>query len=131
VVHAETLSMPAILAGLRAGHAFVDVQGSRDRRLEFTARSGNQSAQMGEAMVTPDDGAVEFSVQVANVIGARVEVVQDGGVIAPGGDLSIRQADQTLRFPWQSDGKPHWVRVNVRGADGKLLLVGNPIYLNP
>lgn len=131
VVHAQALSMPDILAGLRAGHVFVDVQGSGDRRLEFTANRGNESAQMGDAMAAPADSVVEFGVRVANAVGARVEVIQDSRAVAPIGNLSVTQADQTLRFQWRSDGKPHWVRVNVRGADGKLLLVGNPIYLNP
>lgn len=131
VVHAQALSMPEILAGLRAGHVFVDVQGSGDRRLEFTANRGKESAQMGDAMSAPNGSTIEFGVRVANAVGARVEVVQDSRAIAPVADLSIVQADQTLRFQWRSDGKPHWVRVNVRGADGKLLLVGNPIYLNP
>lgn len=131
VVHAQALSMPEILAGLRAGHVFIDVQGSGDRRLEFTANREKESAQMGDAMVAPADSAVEFGVRIANATGARVEVVQDSRATAPVAALSITQADQSLRFQWRSDGKPHWVRVNVRSADGKLLLVGNPIYLNP
>lgn len=131
VVYAQALSMPEILAGLRAGRAFVDVQGSGDRRLEFTARRDGASAQMGDAMIAPADSMVEFGVRAANAVGARVEVVQDSRAVAPIADLPITQADQSLRFEWRSDGKPHWVRVNVRGADGKLLLVGNPIYLNP
>jgi hypothetical protein len=131
VVHAEALSMPAILAGLRAGHVFVDVQGSRDRRLEFTARSGEVEARMGDALVALAGSGIEFNVRTENVVGGRVEVVQDGHVIAPDADLSIVQSTQEIRFSWQSDGKRHWLRVNVRGADGKLWLVGNPIYVNP
>ncbi len=129
VVQARSLSMPDLLVGLRAGHVFVDVQGSRDRRLEFTARGGDASAQMGDAMPAPEGSAIEFGVRVVDAIGARVEVVQDGRVVPRDEDLAIHQADQTLRFAWPSDGKAHWVRVNVRGADGKLLLIGNPIYL--
>jgi len=131
VVHAEALSMPAILAGLRAGHAFVDVQGSGDRRLEFSARSGDLEVRMGDALVALVGSSVEFNIRTENVAGGRVEVVQDGRVIAPDADLSIGQLTQEVRFPWQSDGRRHWLRVNVRGADGKLWLVGNPIYVNP
>lgn len=35
-----------------------------------------------------------------------------------------------LAFRWRSDGARHWLRVDVRDADGKLALVGNPIYVN-
>ncbi len=130
VVQAQALSMPAILAGLRAGHAFVDVQGSRDRTLGFSARSGVSQAQMGDVLLAPAAGMVEFDARAENVAGARMEVIQDGKVIHPQADLSINHPVQTVRFSWRSDGQRHWFRVNVRGADGKLLLVGNPIYLN-
>ncbi len=130
VVHAQALAMPEILAGLRAGHAFVDVQGSRDRMLAFSARSGEFEAQMGDVLSAPAGSTVEFDVRAENVLGARVEVIQDGNIIEPQTDLSIHRPIQTLRFSWRSDGERHWLRVNVRGADGKLLLVGNPIYLN-
>ncbi|MGH8031718.1 MAG: CehA/McbA family metallohydrolase [Luteimonas sp.] len=129
VVHAQALSMPAVLAALRAGHAFVDVQGSRDRRLEFSARRGEAQAQMGDRLSAPAGSEVEFTVRTVNVDGGRVEVIQDGRTIAPGGDLSIGAAQHDLRFSWTSDGQRHWLRANVRGADGKLLLVGNPIYV--
>jgi hypothetical protein len=29
-----------------------------------------------------------------------------------------------------SDGKPHWLRAEARASDGRLLLLGNPVYLN-
>ena len=51
--------------------------------------------------------AVEFGVRVANAFGARVEVMQDGRS-SPEADPPIKQAAQTLRFDWRSDGKPHW-----------------------
>ena len=79
---------------------------------------------------SPSGSTVEFEVRTENLSGARVEVIQDGRILQPEADLAIKQAAQTLRFAWRSDGGRHWLRVNVRGADGKLLLVGNPIYLN-
>ena len=131
VVHARELSMPAILQGLRAGHAFVDVQGSRDRLLEFSARAGAASAQMGDAIVAAAGQVVEFEVHVGNAAGAQVDVIVDAApqplIAAP----AVAKASQRLGFSWRSDGKPHWLRVDVRGPDGKLMLVGNPIYVNP
>jgi hypothetical protein len=29
-----------------------------------------------------------------------------------------------------SDGGRHWMRVNVRDAEGRLLVLGNPVYVN-
>lgn len=130
VVHAQALSMPEILAGLRAGHAFVDVQGSRDRALVFSARSGDAEAQMGDVLPSSSGNTVEFEIRTENLAGARIEAIQDGRILQPETDLAIKQTAQTHRFAWRSDGGRHWLRVNVRDADGKLLLVGNPIYLN-
>jgi hypothetical protein len=59
-----------------------------------------------------------------------VEVVQDGRVVTPIAEPAVTRADQVFQFSWSSDGKPHWVRVNVRGGDGKLWLLGNPVYVN-
>jgi len=130
VVHAQALSMPEILAGLRAGHVFVDVQGSRDRTLIFSARADGAEAQMGDVLPSPSGSTVEFEIRTENLSGARIEAIQDGRILQPEIDLAIKQTAQTHRFAWRSDGGRHWLRVNVRGADGKLLLVGNPIYLN-
>lgn len=131
VVRASALSMPALLDGLRAGHVFVDVQGSRDRRLDFSARKGDAMARMGDGLSVAPGEAIEFTVHTGNVAGGRVEVIQDGRVLTPIAEPAITSADQEFRFSWSSDGKPHWVRVNVRGGDGKLWLLGNPVYVNP
>ncbi|MGC1302808.1 MAG: CehA/McbA family metallohydrolase, partial [Caulobacteraceae bacterium] len=51
VVYAEALSQPAILAGIRSGRVFVDVEGAHPGRvLDLTARSGAAQAVMGGAL---------------------------------------------------------------------------------
>lgn len=130
VVHAGDLSMQAILAAIRAGHVFIDVQGSRDHLLDLTARSGSQAAEMGDALAVPAGRTVRFTVSVAAPAGGAIEIIEDGKVIHPGADLALRLARQSVSFNWSSDGKRHWLRANVRGAAGQLLLVGNPIYVN-
>lgn len=130
VVHAQELSMPAILAAIRAGHVFIDVQGSRDRLLDWTARAGSRSAQMGDGLAAPAGSTVRFTVATTALAGGRIEIIEDGQPIQPGTDLSIRAATQSVSFDWVSDGKRHWLRANVRAASGVLLMVGNPIYIN-
>ena len=61
---------------------------------------------------------------------AHAEIIVDGRPFQPKQELAIHGATQTLSFDWPSDGRRHWLRANVRGADGSLLIVGNPIYLN-
>ena len=36
----------------------------------------------------------------------------------------------TESFDYVSDGKRHWLRVNIRSAEGSLLILGNPVSLN-
>jgi hypothetical protein len=31
---------------------------------------------------------------------------------------------------WTSDGQRHWLRAEVRTADGTLQLLGNPVFIN-
>jgi hypothetical protein len=129
VVHASELSMPAILAGIRAGHVFVDVQGTRDRFLDLTASAAKQAAEMGDVINVPSGQRVHLTVQVSAPQDSRVEMIVDGKPWQPSDDLVV--GDKSTRsFDWPSDGKRHWIRANVRGAAGELLLVGNPIYIN-
>lgn len=130
VVHAANLSQRALLDALRAGHVFVDVFGSKDRHLEFTAKGEGFDAEMGDDVKVSQNGKVDFSVNVANVDGGSVEVVIDGKVANVIGQPKISGIAQTFAFPWISDGQRHRLRVNVRGTDGKLVLIGNPIYVN-
>ena len=63
--------------------------------------------------------------------GGKVEVIIDGQQHEVAADLQVRQPTQRLSFAWTADGRRHWLRVNVRGPDGKLWLLGNPVYLEP
>jgi len=129
VVHASELSMPAILAGIRAGHVFIDVQGTRDRMLDLTASAGAQTAQMGDAIAAAAGQKLRFTVTATAPEGAHAEIIVDGKPWQPGVDLAVHD---TLKqsFDWPSDGRRHWIRANVRDAGGNLLLVGNPVYVN-
>jgi hypothetical protein len=121
VVYAQSLSEEGIQEGLRSGNVFIDVQGTRDRMLEMSASAGNATVSMGGELTLPKGREAAFTVRVRGVDGARIEWVRDGELLHGGDSASYIE---------RSDGARHWIRVNVRDAQGKLLLVGNPIYLN-
>jgi hypothetical protein len=77
---------------------------------------------MGGAIAVRPGDTVSFVATVAGVDPAGLEVIQDGAKIAPNmspsGGFSLRMGR-----------RPTWVRANVRDAAGRLLLIGNPIYL--
>lgn len=130
VVWAKALSTSAILDGILAGHVFIDVTGSANRVLEFTATSAAQRAAMGDKLRPAAGVPATFQIRVHGAAGGNVEVVEDGGTIRPLADATVTQPDQSFSFQWTSDAGRHWFRVNVRDSEGKLWLVGNPIYIN-
>jgi hypothetical protein len=85
---------------------------------------------MGDVLAAPFGSTVHMTASVTASIGAHVEILVDGKMLTPDTDLSIHSTPQTISFDWPSDGKRHWIRANVRGAGGELLLVGNPVYIN-
>lgn len=127
VVYAENLSESTILAGIRAGHVFIDTDGTKNRSLVLSATAGDAHALMGDVLHVAAGESVSFTVEVNDVAGMHGEVITDGnreegGMLPPG--------KQVRTFSFMSDGKPHTVRVEIRDADGKLKLLGNPVYLN-
>ncbi|WP_426662036.1 CehA/McbA family metallohydrolase [Rhodanobacter aciditrophus] len=130
VVHAQALSMQAILDGVRAGHVFVDTEGSRDRLLEMSAQSGGRHAAMGDAIDAAAGAPVHVDIHVAHAAGAKLVVFLDGKPRVPSVDTVLDSADQHVGFDWRSDGRRHWLRAEVRSAAGVPLLIGNPIYVN-
>jgi hypothetical protein len=131
VVWAEALSERAVLDAIRAGRVFVDVEGAGDRVLELTATRGEVKAMMGEALAAPRGAEVRFTVRVQGLAGARVDVILDGAHGVALEDETIDGDDAALGFSLKGDGLRHWLRVDIRSADGaRTLVIGNPIYLS-
>jgi len=129
VVHADNLSQDAILAAIRAGHVFVDTQGSRDRLLEMTARVAGRSAQMGDRITAPKGEDLRIEVHVQGASGGKVVLRTDPG-LAPIDPLAISDNDARLQIALRADGARHWIRADVLSPDGGLWLLGNPIYMD-
>ncbi|MGD1101358.1 MAG: CehA/McbA family metallohydrolase [Terriglobia bacterium] len=130
VVYATELSTPAILAGIRAGHVFIDLAGTRDRLLEVTARARDQVAHMGDLLNASKGETVVFDLHVAAAAGGKVRWREDGQDVPFTAGANVSAADQTSPMSWVSDGHRHWFRAEVVGSDGKLWLLGNPVYVN-
>jgi hypothetical protein len=128
VVYAAELSTPAILDGIRAGHVFIDVAGTHDRLLEVTAHVGARIVHAGDMLSAATGDQLEFSAHVTAAAGGTLHWIEDGQDVVPAAAIST--ADSTQMLPWTSDGRRHWFRAQVAGPDGKLWLIGNPIYVN-
>ena len=80
---------------------------------------------MGDNITAAPGQRVQFAVEVNGASNPIIEVVEDGKVVPQLGATAA-----THEFSIESDGKRHWYRVNVRFADGSLLALTNPIYIN-
>lgn len=125
VVHARALSQDAILEAIRAGHVFVDVLGTPDRLLEVTAQAGAKTAEMGERLEGADGATL--TLHVANAAGGRLAFA---GPAAPKADPGAPLAADDTRQVSVPAGAKGWLRVDVRGPDGALWLLGNPIWFD-
>jgi hypothetical protein len=130
VVYATELSTPAILDGIRAGHVFIDLAGTRDRLLDLTAQTASQVAHSGDSLEAAQGDAVQFEAHVTDSVGGKVLWIEDGQEITPPTNGYIGTEQETIPLPWTSDGDRHWFRAEVAGPSGKSWLIGNPIYIN-
>jgi len=125
-VYADNLSDRAILNAIRKGRVFVDTTGATTSLLELNSRR----AMMGDTIRVRTSERVPFTVHVAGVLGNVISIVEDAQKITPLDDVAIGFADERKTFVLTLDGKRHWLRADVRDAQGRLLLIGNPIYVN-
>ncbi|MGH9344587.1 MAG: PHP domain-containing protein, partial [Terriglobia bacterium] len=74
---------------------------------------------------------VSFEASVIAVPGAKVQFIEDGKPLESAPPSTVTSpASQTFRASWTSDGHRHWFLAQATGPDGKLWLLGNPIYVN-
>ena len=130
VVYAQELSVPAILAGIKAGHVFIDLAGTRDRGMEMTAAAAGTTVKMGDTMKAPAGTSVHIALRVLALPAGTVQFIEDGKPLPRSANSAVTTAGQTVNVDIPSDGKSHWVRANVLDAQGALALLGNPVYLN-
>lgn len=126
VVYARELSQPAILEGIKAGHAFVQVTGPEGTPLYLT--SGD--AMMGDQIIAEAGKRVGFKLATQAVAGAKLRLLVDGVAVDR---LPEPKADATglnCEYEWPSDGKRHWVRAELVDTKGELITLTNPIYVN-
>jgi hypothetical protein len=128
VVYMPELSVHGLLAGIRSGRVFIDLDGTRDRILDLSAAGAAGQADMGGTLQSRAGDAVRFTLTLGNVPDGAAQLIVDGHATAT--SPVAAQADATIAFPpWQADGGAHWVRADFRDGQGRLLLVGNPIYI--
>jgi hypothetical protein len=130
VVHAQELSVHGILNAIRAGHVCIDLTASHDKVIDVLASNGAAHAVMGERLTAARNDRVKLTAYVTGSSGSTLRWLLDGKVISTllPQSLSGDSPDETAG--WTSDGQRHWLRAEVRTADGTLQLLSNPIFFN-
>ena len=130
VVHGQELSVGGILEAIRAGHDCIDLTASHDKVIDLRASDDAAHAVMGERLTAARNDRITLIAHVAGSSGSLLRWLLDGNAVSalPPQSLSGDAVDKTAT--WTSDGQRHWIRAEVRTADGTLLLLGNPIFLN-
>ena len=84
-------------------------------------RPANRS--MGDTLHSPAGEHVLFHLKLHALDGAIPELIIDGNKQPFADQTSAEASGSEYTFDYASDGQRHWIRVNVRSTDGKLLLL--------
>ena len=129
VVDADNLSQRAIFAAIRKGRSFIDVEGTRERTIDFAAVIAGRRAAMGSRLSAVGASPIELQVTTTGVVGKSLIVVRSGGVRVNLGP--IPQSGQVSTPISSAEKVAHeWVRLEVRDEKERLLLLSNPIFIS-
>ncbi|WP_395397359.1 CehA/McbA family metallohydrolase [Novosphingobium sp. BL-8A] len=128
VVYMKELSVPGFLAGIRAGRVFIDIDGTGGRMLDLVASAQGRAIHMGETLEVPKGDEVTLDPQVRGVEQGTVALLVDGVAVSA---LTRATDGVSGSVMWRSDGERHSIRAEVRDKAGKLILLGNPVYIAP
>jgi hypothetical protein len=126
VVHADGLSVPAIINGLRCGRSYL--ARSCDVALELTASSDDGVAGPGQTLQVSPDGSVTVTAVISGAPGTTVALITAAG--------RVRQATvgPSARLQWELDAaSARFMRLEVREAQRRPLVamvaLTNPVWL--
>lgn len=125
VVFAQDLNQAAILDGIRAGRAFIDLHGAGDVHLDFTVAGAGSHAVMGGRL--RGRGALTLRADAKGPAGTVLEIFDGTDLLA---SRPLAEAGVTAVRLAARPGR-RIVRAQLRAADGKLLALGNAVTIEP
>jgi hypothetical protein len=127
VVWTEDASEQAVIAGVKSGRVFIDLQNQRDRVLDMTAMTGAGSTvhavAMGGTLHLAPGSQAALLITLDGAPEAAIELVAHNLDVVQGAD------PHTAQITLASGAANGWIRANARDTAGKLILLGNPIYV--
>jgi len=128
VVYARDLTQGAILEGIRSGRVFIDLAMDPTDLLDLSVSDDRQEAAMGGRMQSKAPVTAKIVVRAQR--GERLELL-DGSTLLSSRPIAepAGEAAPPLSFPLALSPGNHAIRAQVRGKDGKLLLLSNPVLV--
>jgi hypothetical protein len=129
VVHAQNLSVEGILTAIRKGRVCIDLTASHDKVIDIEASDGAAHAAMGETLIAARNDRVSLAAHVTGASQSTLHWLVDGKELPTLPAHTVGDGTDE-KASWTSDGQRHWLRAEVRTADGTLQLLGNPVFIN-
>jgi hypothetical protein len=120
VIYAEEVSEAEIVAALRKGHSYL----SAGPELLLTAETASGARAMCGDSLSPDDATISIAWKDAPP-GTSLRFIVDGAV------RDQRDASEAGAASWPlPKGSAQWCGAEIRGADGSMWAISNPVYLD-
>ena len=129
VIYMKELSVQGLIDGMRSGRVFIDLEGNKAHFLDLcVADKENRTAYMGGTLKVVPSDTINLTANVKGVSGGELEFIIDG---KPNSALNrgLLSNDEKIQVTWKTDANRHSIYIKVRDKDKKLVLVGNPIYI--
>ncbi len=132
IVYASELSTKAIIAGVKSGRVFIDLANLPAAKLETSARGGQQTISMGgQLTLAPDDRATLDTTTTGLPANATLTLIANNLVINGAATSQLDNAPSQVSLTLTPGATSAYIRPEIRDAAGKILLIGNPIYIRP
>ena len=128
VIYMKELSVQGLIDGVRSGRVYIDIEGNKDRFLDLSATNGENKVYMGGVLKTKPADTINLTTYVRGVSGGTVEFIIDGK-IESNLNRAISSEKEEIRVRWDADDSRHSIYVRVRDKDKRLVLIGNPVYI--
>ncbi|MCC9138035.1 CehA/McbA family metallohydrolase [Pontibacter silvestris] len=124
VINSRALARQEIMAGLRAGKAYLAY--NKELTISLTAKSGSSSAGIGDTLATSQGEKVQVRLSIKGAPDAVVTLIGDKGALT-----TEKVKGNKTELSWQVDSKStKFLRVEIRTSKGDMVALTNPIWLS-
>lgn len=125
VVHADGLNQTAILAGIRSGRVFIDMEGGAATMLDLRVSAGDREAAMGGKLAAAPDTPIVARLTVDAPPGSRLDLLGNDALIATETITGAKDYQLTV----DRRERPLVVRAIVREPGGAIRMIGNAVIV--